>query len=76
MGRSRVPSLRLLKDTDLLTTPRMFVALIARTTSLKFLHDSQRKYFVPVDIGNVPKYKILFSKTGQIGYVTRAVNKP
>ena len=54
----------------------LFIASIHRTTSLKFVHDSQRKYFVSVDIGNVPRYKILLSKMGQIGYVTRAVNKP
>ena len=29
-----------------------------------------------VDIGYVPRYKILLSESGQIGYVTRAVNKP
>ena len=54
----------------------LFIALIARTTSLIFILDSQRKYFVSVDIGNVPRYKILFSKRGEIGYVTRAVKKP
>ena len=54
----------------------MFIALIAPTTSLKFSHDSERKYFVRVDTGNVPRYKFLFSKIGQIGYVTRDVNKP
>ena len=29
-----------------------------------------------VDIENVPGYKVLLRKVGQIGYVTRAVNKP
>ena len=29
-----------------------------------------------MDIENVPRYKILLGKRGQIGYVTKAVNKP
>ena len=43
---------------------------------IKFIHDSQSKYNVSVDIENVPRYNILLSKREQIGYVTRAVNKP
>ena len=58
---------KLFEGSKLWTYPKgLFTALISRTTSQKIIHDSQWKYFVSVDIGNVPRYKILFSKRGKL----------
>ena len=49
--------------------------MIARTTSPKFIPDSQRKYFVSVVLEFVPRNKYVLNKRCQIEYVTRAMNK-